>query len=245
MVNLGAKISGFISTVFCIFLATGTAHANYVYDYTATNWEYWAGNGPGASALYYPTIQPLTFSFETATPISSVGGFTDFTSQIIAWQYSGHRAETAVTSLTPNITFSFAGWTNSANQIIAHSFSISGPLQGTLQYPGGSFSAASGGYDSILVNPGPSYRPLLGYDIRGNALFCGPPCSEGGNTFYNYGFPAWASPRVGTLGLSPSTGGGGSGGVPEPATWALMILGFGGIGTALRSRRQKVSVRYA
>jgi choice-of-anchor C domain-containing protein len=29
-----------------------------------------------------------------------------------------------------------------------------------------------------------------------------------------------------------------SGGVPEPATWALMIIGFGGIGAALRRRRQ-------
>lgn len=33
------------------------------------------------------------------------------------------------------------------------------------------------------------------------------------------------------------------GGVPEPATWALMILGFGAIGGALRQRR--VSVAYA
>jgi len=28
-----------------------------------------------------------------------------------------------------------------------------------------------------------------------------------------------------------------SGGVPEPATWALMLLGFGAIGTAMRRRR--------
>ena len=27
-------------------------------------------------------------------------------------------------------------------------------------------------------------------------------------------------------------------GVPEPAAWALMVLGFGGIGAALRSRRR-------
>ena len=37
---------------------------------------------------------------------------------------------------------------------------------------------------------------------------------------------------------------GAPGGVPEPATWALMILGFGGIGAAMR-RKTKVRVGYA
>ena len=32
--------------------------------------------------------------------------------------------------------------------------------------------------------------------------------------------------------------------VPEPATWAMMIVGFGAIGGALR-RRQKLTIRYA
>jgi hypothetical protein len=35
-----------------------------------------------------------------------------------------------------------------------------------------------------------------------------------------------------------------AGGVPEPGTWALMILGFGLVGGALR-RRQRQSVRYS
>jgi PEP-CTERM motif len=34
-------------------------------------------------------------------------------------------------------------------------------------------------------------------------------------------------------------GTGTGGGVPEPATWAMMILGMGGVGAALRSRRRQ------
>ncbi len=36
--------------------------------------------------------------------------------------------------------------------------------------------------------------------------------------------------------------GGGAGAVPEPASWALMILGFGGVGVALRRRTKPVAV---
>lgn len=30
--------------------------------------------------------------------------------------------------------------------------------------------------------------------------------------------------------------------VPEPATWAMMLMGFGGLGTAIRSRRRRAAV---
>jgi hypothetical protein len=36
-------------------------------------------------------------------------------------------------------------------------------------------------------------------------------------------------------------GGGGQGGVPEPASWALMIVGFGGVGAMLRQRRRHLA----
>ena len=41
-------------------------------------------------------------------------------------------------------------------------------------------------------------------------------------------------------------GGGGAGPIPEPATWAMMLLGFLGTGWAMRARpASKVSVRYS
>jgi hypothetical protein len=38
---------------------------------------------------------------------------------------------------------------------------------------------------------------------------------------------------------------GGGGGVPEPITWALMLVGFGGIGTAIRRDRRKARLAAA
>ena len=40
---------------------------------------------------------------------------------------------------------------------------------------------------------------------------------------------------------TPGGGGGGLGGVPEPATWAMMIIGFGGVGAVMRRRREIVA----
>ena len=54
-----------------------------------------------------------------------------------------------------------------------------------------------------------------------------------------------------TLTVSGYTGGGGefsgdltfaAGAVPEPATWAMMLLGFAGIGSVVR-RRKSIAVR--
>ncbi|QKS01788.1 PEP-CTERM sorting domain-containing protein [Sphingomonas sp. CL5.1] len=45
---------------------------------------------------------------------------------------------------------------------------------------------------------------------------------------------------AGLLSFNPS-----SGAVPEPATWALMILGFGMVAGAMRYRRRETAVRFA
>ena len=48
-----------------------------------------------------------------------------------------------------------------------------------------------------------------------------------------------------TLSVFAKLGDGAMGAVPEPATWALMILGFGFIGGIQRKSRQKVKLTYA
>lgn len=57
------------------------------------------------------------------------------------------------------------------------------------------------------------------------------------------------APTLGIRGGSatgiPTLGGGPNGAIPEPTTWALMILGFGGAGAMLRRRHEKSSVMLA
>ena len=51
------------------------------------------------------------------------------------------------------------------------------------------------------------------------------------------GGPTYREDRLGTVAVSAETGA-----VPEPSTWAMMLLGFGGIGIALRRRRKTAGV---
>jgi len=68
--------------------------------------------------------------------------------------------------------------------------------------------------DDILVTNGPQVLTVVG--------------SSGGEGSYS-GTIAFSS-------VGPVLGGGG--GVPEPAAWGLMVVGFGGLGAMLRSKRR-------
>jgi hypothetical protein len=57
----------------------------------------------------------------------------------------------------------------------------------------------------------------------------------------NYGNVLFAADVVSPGGFTGNVGGGGGGGIPEPATWGLMLLGFGGMGAMLRNRRRQVA----
>ena len=80
-----------------------------------------------------------------------------------------------------------------------------------------SFNGANGAY---------SYAGLIA-DAAGNLYGT---TSEGGNSGYGTVF------KLSDTGFVVSVGG-----VPEPASWAMMIAGFGLVGAAARRRRQTVT----
>ncbi len=73
----------------------------------------------------------------------------------------------------------------------------------------------------------------LGFDISG---FSGAGYFAVGNNFYGIDLNTGAASLIGSLGLSGITGISVVP-VPEPGTWAMLLLGFGFIGMALRRRR--------
>lgn len=120
-------------------------------------------------------------------------------------------------------------------------FAITG-ISGTLN--GGAITGlfdAPGSPTYYLFTTGPTF--LDGSGVRFNA---------GGYTniafFHQDNVPATeyrinGGGTISAFGTASATAVGGA--VPEPATWAMMIGGFGAIGGTLRYRRRKVSVSFA
>lgn len=113
-------------------------------------------------------------------------------------------------------------------------------ITGTTVTLGGIYTAVlsnSGTRHGIVM--GPNINIFTGQETSGDAYAGGrayfvqevyPNCAQTGNCDLNF--------RV--------TGNTAAGAVPEPATWALMLLGFGAVGGVLRRRaRQTARIRFA
>ncbi len=124
-----------------------------------------------------------------------------------------------------------------------------------------SYNVGGGGANQIFTNP--YGATITGADLNPNHIsftggqlqisLAGLPLTAGNNVFVF----AYDSPSTGGLGGSGFAGPQGtgdeawgvsnvllSGAVPEPATWAMMLVGFGMAGVALR-RRAKVAVQFS
>ncbi|MFL6760111.1 PEPxxWA-CTERM sorting domain-containing protein [Sphingomonas sp.] len=115
-------------------------------------------------------------------------------------------------------------------------------------------SYASTGVFSVTTSTFPSSSVTLFNVLTGQPVYASTVATQAGsgyslnlttslaaNTWYRFTYTAnMATPGnlAGTANFYVAT-------VPEPATWALMLLGFGGMGFALRRRRRPVLAQLA
>jgi hypothetical protein len=85
---------------------------------------------------------------------------------------------------------------------------------------------------------GTSYGFYSGYQYLCFAATTG--ACIAGETIVPYYYAVDGALTTGLSGTLPLSGG--SGGTPEVATWAMMLLGFGGLGAVMRARRSMVHV---
>ncbi len=139
---------------------------------------------------------------------------------------------------------------------------------GTVDNIGSGWSTWSGGYTGQVLNNGDaSVSFSLGSPVTAFGFFAEPDsfsafditlntsdgatltqvvAGDGGAAFFG-----WVGSGVGSFSVSTTDNDFAAGdffsrrgGVPEPATWAMMLVGFGGLGAALRgSRRHQAVVR--
>ena len=124
---------------------------------------------------------------------------------------------------TPTITVSDLGAPFTANGSQAPS-SVGGDGLGTFEY-----------VINFPKTRSPPVETTFSFDISGPGVGLNSFASNGQVYFLS---DIWAGPgqsgNTGDVGALPGAA------VPEPASWALMLLGFGGLGAAMRSRRRAI-----
>ena len=108
---------------------------------------------------------------------------------------------------------------------------------------GGVAGLANISFGTNLISPFQIQSPTLPYTQFGGSavLFSGSPSNPTFN-LGTYNFPAGFVVGASTLTISRAAV---VAAVPEPSTWAMMLVGFGAIGFAARRRRAKVAIRAA
>jgi hypothetical protein len=175
--------------------------------------------------LFNPTVNlaanPKTFTATTGATFETVGtgGFTSAGGQFGVLNGSLNFSNVAGTTLLDNVA-NFFTFSNGAD-----TFSFSVAKVKTISFandPG-----VSSSFTLYLL--GTTVDSLLGYEATDTSLTL---------QFSNTGTSAYSA--LATLAVPPAR----VPGVPEPATWAMALMGFGAMGVAMR-RRPRTSVSFA
>ena len=177
----------------------------------------------GATAT--PTVLTLSgLAAHTSVSLSMIFGFME------SWDSSNGSVAPDLVDIVVDGTTRISGLTAANTSGNAFVFG-GGTLIGSACTQADSFNT---GYCDTIINLGTS--PNLTFAHTGSTLTLSIFAYGGG--WQGGSDEAWAIDN-----LSVTLSGTPTGGVPEPATWALLMLGFGAIGYSLR--RRKATVRFA
>ena len=209
-----------------------------------------ADNNGALGADQSPSTKPLTLwgpgtsSNNGLTEAPTDGGVFSgaFVAVDPAFQNSNNEIYQTVSGLTMGQTYSLTFEYAAAEQTIGSGASAAGATSaGWTVCFGGTGQSCSGGVEDstgLLSNPA---KGFTGWDLSPTYTFTANSTSEvlgfiadgGSNTA---GVAGSALPPFALLADVSLT----ANGVPEPATWAMMLLGIGGLGGALRMRRKQL-----
>ena len=133
--------------------------------------------------------------------------------------------------LTANKAFKYDGTTEAKGTVLLEGAFIDGVLEGTLGGSLASFDVAMGDVTSLtsslftLGSPATDAFTLALNNVVNNVGGAGPVLN--GKSFESFKADA-SGTFTGTLSA-----------VPEPASWAMILVGFGGLGMAMRAQRKK------
>lgn len=206
----------------------------------------WAAllGGVGALALT-ATAHATTISSYTQSnvPASGYGGWS-YTSTTLSDGLIPNDANNNLLldlTLSPSINFTLSGLTAVSSFDVLSNY-LDNNIPGNLQ----SVTITIGGVSEVLNNVSYGAMTIGGYPVDGSFTLTGAIAHMPTTTFTLSNFVAdGRSGFPDNTALGEVVVNGTQGAVPEPATWAMMLMGFGLMGFGLRNRRKAVRVTYA
>lgn len=178
-------------------------------------------SGAGNILNYVDRHAPLTFDFTTLTPLAPNLTLSDRRAAATSWQASGGSAASTINSGDTAAVLSILRFsTDNLGNLLKYNIKVSAT---NAALPGKQWN-----YEFQNIDPNFVYERVeldtlrfngkIHYTTLDSALICTNACGGSG---------------LGKFSIVRE----GAAGVPEPASWALMIAGFGLAGTVLRRRR--------